>query len=109
MSRRPVNCPCCGSEIRRDKITGGKPFPCPSCGKLLHIPSYYYPIPGLAAVLVCALLGYVFGLRDSRLLIFVAVLWVPITAFLFAVMKLTFNPKVGAFHSDAPDLTKPPH
>ncbi len=95
---RPINCPSCTSEIRRDKIDTRKPFPCPSCGKLLRVPSYYYPIPGLAAPLVCAILGYAFGLRDWTLLILVAILWFPITAFFFALLNLKFNPKITEYH-----------
>ena len=98
---QPINCPCCGKEIRRDHINAGKPFPCQSCGKLLHIPSYYYPIPGFAAALICAALGYLFGLRNFTLLIFTAVLWFPIAAFLFAVLKLNFNPRIEEYRSDA--------
>src|SRR6266852_2210941 len=82
--RRPIKCPSCAADISRDKMNARKPFPCPSCGKLLRIPYFYYPIPGVGALLLCGTLGYVFGLRDTTLLIFVAVLWFPITAFLFA-------------------------
>ena len=82
-----------------------KPFPCPSCGKLLRIPYFYYPIPGVGALLLCGTLGYVFGLRDTTLLIFVAVLWFPITAFLFAVLFLNINPKVEEYYGDSLDLT----
>lgn len=91
---RPIYCPSCRREIRRDKIDAGEPFPCPSCGKLLRIRRYYYPVPGIGAFFACAALGYAFGLTGFSLLIFVAVLWAPITVFLFAIMKLKFNPKI---------------
>src|SRR5712692_2458401 len=104
MARRPIKCPSCLSEIRRDKIDARKPFPCPSCGKLLRIPSFYYPIPGLAAILACTLLGYLFGLRDMTLLIFVLILWFPISAFFFAVLKLNFNPKIEEYQPNLVDL-----
>jgi hypothetical protein len=70
---------------------------------LLRVPSYYYPIPGIGAVLVYALLGYVFGLRDLTLLIFI-VLWAPITVLLVAVLNLKFNPKVEQYYPGDLDL-----
>ena len=72
--------------------------------KALRIPSYYYPIPWVVAVLVCAALGYAFGLKSYRLVIFVIVFWFPITAFLFAVLKLKINPKIHEHHPDNLDL-----
>jgi hypothetical protein len=104
MARRPIKCPFCGSEIRRDKVTSGKSFPCPACGKPLRIPYYYHPLPGIAAALVCSLLGYAIGLTRFTLLIFVAVLWFPTTALLFAVQHLIFNPKVEEGYPDTSDL-----
>jgi C4-type Zn-finger protein len=101
---RPINCPFCGSDIRRDKVDTEKSFPCPSCGRLLRVSPYYYPIPGVGAVLVCGLLGYAFGFRNLKLLLFVVVLWFPVTAFLFAVLNLTFNPKVEEGYPDSSDL-----
>jgi len=61
-------------------------------------------MPGLAAILVCCLLGYVFGLGGATLWIFVLVLWFPITAFFFGVLHLTYNPKLQEYHSDSLDL-----
>jgi hypothetical protein len=104
VARRPIKCPFCGSEIRRDKVTSGSSFPCPSCGKLLRIPYYYHPIPGLSAALVCPLFGYIVGVKSFVLLIFVVVLWFPITAFFFAVQHLIFNPRVEEGYPNSSDL-----
>ena len=56
------------------------------------------------AVFVCGALGYAFGLKSYRLMIFVTVFWFPITAFLFAVLKLKINPKIQEHHPDNLDL-----
>jgi hypothetical protein len=96
---RPLYCPSCHAEIRRDKVNAGRPFPCPSCRKLLSVPSYYYPVPGIGAVVVCAAVGYLLGLRDIRLVVSVFVFWFPMTAFFFGVLKLTFNPEITEYHS----------
>jgi hypothetical protein len=58
----------------------------------------------VGAVLVCGLLGYAFGFRTLKLLLFVVVLWFPVTAFLFAVLNFTFNPKVEEGYPDSSDL-----
>jgi hypothetical protein len=100
---RPLYCPSCHTEIKRDMINARRPFPCPSCQKLLSIPSYYYPIPGIAATVLCAAVGYLLDLRDIRLAVFVIVFWFPMLAFFFAVLKLTFNPEITEYHSS---LTK---
>jgi len=102
---RPINCPCCGAEIRRDKIDTGKPFPCPSCRKALRVPSYYYPIPGVGALFICVVLGYILAPRSWSLLILVALLWFPLTIALYIVLKLKFNPKVTEYRSDDLDLS----
>jgi len=104
MGSRPINCPLCGLEIRRDKIMSGKSFPCPSCGKQLRIPYYYHPMPGVTAALFCSLFGYVIGIRGYTLLIFVVALWFPITALLFGVQHLIFNPKIEQGHPNSSDL-----
>lgn len=80
-----------------------KPFPCPSCQKLLSIPSFYSRIPGIGALIVCGAAGYLFGLRGMALLIFVILFWFPVTACLFAVLVLKFNPSITEYHSS---LTK---
>ncbi len=93
---RPILCPSCKSEIRRNKVGGNKggPFPCPSCGKLLRISPLYFWITPQVALLICVGLGYLFGLNYFGLFVFAAVLWFPATAFLFAILHGTFNPKV---------------
>jgi hypothetical protein len=101
---QPLYCPSCGKEIERSKLKFKVPFPCPSCQKLLHTPSFYLFIPGFITIIACAIIGFLFGLRDTSLLIFVIVFWVPITTFTFAVLRLTLNPSITEYHSNGLDL-----
>jgi len=106
MGLRPILCPSCGSEMKRKQVGGRKtePFPCPSCGTLLTISSFYFWAPPPAAVVLCLALGYIFGLRGGTLLIFTAVLWFPLTAFLYGVHQFTFHPKIKEYVPDYLDL-----
>jgi hypothetical protein len=106
MGLRPILCPSCGSEITRKQVGGraSEPFACPSCGTLLHISSFYFWVPPPAAGVLCLAVGYIFGLRGGTLLIFTAVLWFPLTAFLYGVLQFTFHPKIKEYAPDYLDL-----
>jgi len=103
MSVKPLECPGCGKDIGRFKITG-KPFPCPSCGRFWTTSRFYYKVPGLLAVLVCWMLGYAFGLREGKVLIFIAVMWFPITVFLFGLERSIFTPKLTESRPESLDM-----
>jgi hypothetical protein len=97
---RPIYCPACEHEIRRDKLNFLRPFPCPSCQRLLYIPPYYKPIPGIGAALLSLTLGYSFGIRDVSLILFVIVLWFPLAAFLFGALKLKYRGRILEYFSE---------
>ena len=107
METQPSNCPSCGSEVKSEAIKMGKPFPCPSCGRLLRVSSSYRAIPGVASLLICAVLGYIFGLRPQTLFLFILVLWFPMVVFLGAILRVTLVPKLQEYEPDNLDLIRP--
>jgi hypothetical protein len=95
---RPIKCPCCGIEIARNQLSVWKLFPCPSCGERLSI-SLIHGFGSLAAgILLCGLLGYVFGLRNGSLLFFTVVLWAPVTIFVFGVWMSVMDPHARKYN-----------
>jgi C4-type Zn-finger protein len=72
--RRSIVCPSCGSGIERVKVTALGPFPCPNCAKLLRISRLYYSVPMFGALPLCAVVGYLLGLRFITLVFFVLLL-----------------------------------
>ncbi len=106
MEPRPLICPACGAEIKRDsQIRAHRPFACPTCGRLLRISSLYFWIPLLAGTAGCGLLGYAFGVRGMALAVFIVLLWFPISVLLGIIGRVYSNPKIRVHHSDNLDLT----
>lgn len=103
MEIRPVVCPLCGGEIREEK-RAHRPFACHSCGRLLTISPLYFWIPFLGGALASSLLGYFFGVGDSKLVVFTVVLWLPASLFIGVIVRVGFPPKIREYHADESDL-----
>jgi hypothetical protein len=72
-------------------------FPCPSCKTPLYIRGFYFSLPNLGAILLSTLLGYSFGLRFPKLLLFMVLLQVPATVLLMQILVSNFNPRIKEY------------
>jgi hypothetical protein len=71
----------------------------------LRISPIYFWIPLVTGIAGCGLLGYIFGVRDMALVVFIALLSLPITVFVGTIMRVTFNPKITVYQPDDLNLT----
>jgi hypothetical protein len=56
------------------------------------------------AVLLCGLLGYLLGLRDAALIVFIFFLWIPIGILVLSGAYVISTPKIEPYYPDYLEL-----
>ncbi|MCI0656957.1 MAG: hypothetical protein L0170_07795 [Acidobacteria bacterium] len=58
-----IKCPACAARLEYLDVPVAGDFRCPTCDKLLYVPSYYYRLVFLGSIACSALFSYWVGLR----------------------------------------------
>jgi hypothetical protein len=99
LSMPTLECPQCGTKIRREDFKGKSPWTCPKCAQRLRLSRTYARINGFATLALSMALCYVIGLHG--LLLFVAgfVMWVPISLVVTVPFAWITRPSLEPYYS----------
>ncbi|MCI0422005.1 MAG: hypothetical protein L0312_22715 [Acidobacteria bacterium] len=72
-------------------------FRCPTCDKLLYVPSYYFKLIFLGSISLSAVISFAVGLRWFWLYLATMTLWIPISIVGGILVKRLISPPIRVY------------